>query len=191
MRWARIAIIVIGSAWFLPVSCTTGLFAGTNLIAWLDARDVNQGESVHSRFSMVIEPGINGAPFLVANLNDLPFYKEKLASPDTTDTASFLMSKSSGHLNSDKSSISYQVIEEIAAGQVIEVIETYHDGDNTIWSRYEATHSTITPVSSRMFYYGYMFGAIPYATGFALLLYMTGRLLKRRNSKPGLVNDDS
>ena len=71
MRWARIVVVVVGSAWFFPVSCTASLFAGTHLVAKLDARDVNKGESVHSRFSMVIESGDNGEPFQVVNLDDL------------------------------------------------------------------------------------------------------------------------
>ncbi len=54
MRWAKIVVIVIGSAWVFPISCTASLFAGTNLTARLDARDVNKDESVHSLFSMII-----------------------------------------------------------------------------------------------------------------------------------------
>ena len=127
----------------------------------------------------------------MVNLNNLRYIKEKLTSSDTTDAASFLMSKSSGHLNSDRSSISYQVIEETVSEQVIEVVETYHDGDNTIWSRYKATRSTITPFSSRMFYFGYVIGVLPYAIGFGLLLYVTGRVFRRRSQKLELVNDDS
>ena len=190
MRWARIVVVVVGSAWFFPVSCTASLFAGTHLVAKLDARDVNKGESVHSRFSMVIESGDNGEPFQVVNLDDLAFVQEILKFSDTTDVVSFLMSKPSGHLNSDGSRFSYQVIDDTASGQIIEVVETYHDGDNTTWSRYKATHSTITPISSRMFYFGYIFTAVPYAIGLALLLYVMGRFLRRRNQQSGLVNGD-
>ena len=180
MRWTRVLVVVVGSAWFFPVSCTTGLLAGTHLVARLDARDVNKGESVHSRFSMVINGGDNGEPFQVINQDDLAFFEEILKLSDTTDVVSFLMSNPSGHLNSDSSGFSYHVIKETATGQIIEVVETYDDGDNKIWSRYKATHSTITPISSRMFYSGYMFTAAPFAIGVALFLYVMGRFFLRR-----------
>ncbi len=191
VNWTRIVIAVIASVWFFPVNCTGTLFAGTVLIAKLDARDVDKGESVHPLFSFVVEPGENGEPFLAVHLSELPNFKGKMASSDATGTNSFLMSRPNGRINSNNSQISYQVIEETPSGQIIEVIETYQDGDNTIWSRYKATQSTITPISSRMFYFGYMFGAFPYAIGFAVFVYGMGRFFKHRNRASEVANGDS
>jgi hypothetical protein len=64
-------------------------------------------------------------------------------------------------------------------------ISNYHKNNhhaanvNTIWSRYRATHRDIYPVSSRLFYFGYMFTAVPFAFVSSVLLYAAGRTLKR------------
>ena len=190
MRWPKILVAVLGSAWFFPVSCTAGLSVGTQIITELDARDESKGESVHSHFSIVQDSGGSGESFSVTRLNEFRRYEEQLQS-DRTSSNSFLMSKPSGQHRSDTSDFSYEVLEETASGQIIEVVETYHDGDNTIWSRYKASHSTITPISSRMFYFGYMYSAFPYALTFSFFLYGAGRFFKRRRHKSTIRNDDS
>ena len=184
MRWAKILVVVASSVWFVPVSCTAGLLAGTNLASLLDARDVSKGDTVHSRFSIVSESSGSETPFVVVKLSDLRNY-EKLLPPDARTTDSYLMSKPSGHMSDDFADYSYRVLEETESGQIIEVIEAYHDGDNTIWSRYETTGSTITPQSSRMFYFGYTFAAFPYALGFSFLVYGVGRYFERRMRSSG------
>jgi len=185
MRWTRILLVVIGSSWFFLVSCSASLFVGVRIVAAVDARDVIKGNSLHSGFSMVIESGDEDEPFQVIDRYGLRIIEKQLNDSDPGDRVSFLMSKPSGQLESDTSSFSYQVIEENESGQLIEVVETYHDGDNTIWSRYEATQPTIRPLSSRMFYFGYMFAAFPFAIGFASVLNGTGRYLQQRNQKSG------
>jgi hypothetical protein len=191
VNWTRIVIAVIASVWFFPINCSGTLFAGIALIAKLDARDVEKGESVHRLFSFVIELGKKGEPFIAVPLNKLTNFKEQMASSIATGSTSFLMSKPNGRITSTKSQISYQVIEETSSGQLIEVIEAYQDGDNTIWSRYKATQSTITPISSKMFYFGYMFTAFPYAFGFALFVYGIGRFIKHRNRDLDVASVDS
>jgi hypothetical protein len=144
----------------------------------MDSRDVSSGDTVHSKFSLVVKSEGSDEPFNVVRLHDLTRYEETRGSSDEPYVRSFLMPKLSGHLDSDTSSFSYEVIEETSDSQVIEVVEAYHDGDNTIWSRYEATRTSVTPISSRMFYFGYMFAALPYAIGIGLLLFVVGRFLR-------------
>jgi hypothetical protein len=180
MRWTRIIVVIIGSVWFFPVGCTASLFAGTHIVANIDSRDVSKGETVHSRFSVVFEEARSAERFQAISLYDLTRIKEAMSGADAAHEMSFLMSHPSGHLDADTSSFFYQVIEQTAQEQVIEVVETYHDGDNTIWSRYKATESEIIPISSRKFYFGYMFAAAPYAFGFALFLYAIGRYLRSK-----------
>jgi len=191
VNWTKIVITVVASVWFFPVNCTGTLYAGTALIAKLDARDVDSGETVHPLFSFVVEPGDNGEQFLAAHLSELPNFKGMVASSGATGTHSFLISSPTGRITSNNSQISYKVTEATTSGQIIEVIETYLDGDNTIWSRYKASQSTITPISSRMFYFGYMFGAFPYAIGFALIVYGIGRYFAHRNRTLEMVNGDT
>jgi len=174
MKWIKIASIILGSSLFFPVSCTTSLFVGTRVIAKLDERVVAKGDELHSHFRVVATPGEKGKPFQSIKLSELSGVKSR------NGEISFIIPKKSGTLDTGGSNISYNVIAEDGPELLIEVVETYHDGDNTIWSRYKATHSNITPISSKMFYFGYMFSAIPYAFGIALILYIIGQMLKRR-----------
>jgi len=189
-RWIRLAILVLTSAWLFPVSCTGALFAGTQIVAEMDARKASAGEPLHDRFQIVKETGNPADPFSTHALDGLEEQNEymallkeheeltgrKLSRPG----ASYLISQASGSFEDGASSFSFHVIEETNAWQVIELRESYRDGDNTIWSRYRATESTITPISSRMFYFGYLFAAFPYAIGFALLLPLSGWLVRRK-----------
>jgi len=43
----RIIAVILGSAWFLPVSCTIGMIAGPGVISKIDAREVEKGEELH------------------------------------------------------------------------------------------------------------------------------------------------
>ena len=40
--------------------------------------------------------------------------------------------------------------------------------------------NSITPVSSRMFYFGYMFAAFPYAIGVAIILMVIGKMAQKQ-----------
>ena len=177
MRWIRILAFILGAVWFFPVSCSTGVVLGIQVIAKLDERETSKGDQVHPHFSVVVEQGENGSSFLTLGLGELSHFK------GNSEGYSFLMSKPSGKIDCCGSHFSYQVLEDSGSEQVIEVVEAYHDGDNTIWSRYRATPRTITPESSRMMYFGYLFGAIPYSFGMALLLYVVGLIMRQRLRK--------
>jgi len=170
MNWTRIAIVVLSSGWFFLASCTVGLFTGSRIVALVDARDASSGETMHSQFSVLVWSEENDSPYRVTDLSDAVRGKEM--------AGTFLMPQSAGSFDTRDSDYSYTVIEDV------EVVEAYKDGDNTIWSRYEATRTTVTPISSRMFYFGYAFAAMPYAIGFAFFLYLFGRVLGYRNRDP-------
>ncbi len=190
MNWTRISIVVLGSGWFFLVSCAAGLFVGTRVVSQIDARDVSKGDTVHSNFSVVIPSKSIDQSFGVVKLQDLIRYEKALEGTDAGNSESYIMPNPGGYLGSDSSSFSYEVLENSANDQVIEVVETFHDGDNTIWSRYRATRSSVSPISSRMFYFGYMFTAFPYAVGFAMILYVVGRFLGNTNQKSSRENVD-
>ena len=174
MRVVRIIAIIIGSALFVPVSCTIGIFSGTFIIASLDTRIVSDGDSVHSQFSITAESKNDQEKIYFLSLEQVEQVKK------SGEPISFLMSKPTGNLDDGSSIYSYQILEDRNKEQLIEVNEKYKDGDNTIWSRYRATEKDVYPVSSKMFYFGYMFNAIPYAFVFSVLLYISGRILKRQ-----------
>jgi hypothetical protein len=173
MNWTRTAIVVLSSGWFFLASCTTGMIVGLPLAAKLDARDAASGDTMHSQFSVVIESATGEEPFGAVHLRALERLEDY--------SGNYLLSRPNGSFETEDSEYTFEVLEETDAGQVIEVVEAYKDGDNTIWSRYRATGSSLTPISSRMMYFGYGFAAFPYAFGFAFVLYMIGRVIAFRN----------
>jgi len=173
VNWTRIAIVVLGSGWFFLASCTAGMFVGTRVVALVDARDAASGETMHSTFSVVIETTQGDEPFVAVSLGDIERFENS--------SGYYLLSRPSGSFETRDSDYSFEVLEKTDSGQIIEVVEAYKDGDNTIWSRYETTGSSIRPISSRMRYFGYVFAAMPYAIGFSFVLYFAGRILAYRN----------
>ncbi len=175
MKVLRFLALVLGAIWFFPVSCTTGLVAGTLAIARLDSRDIEKGQQPHPWFFVVARPAEANSPFSVIPLKDLPKFKS------STPHLSFLMPQSSVRIKTNEYTyVSYRVISDKGTEQTIEV--EYSDDDKTIWSRYRATPSDVVPMFSRMSQPGYMFRALPTAVIFALLIFGVGRLLRKRFS---------
>jgi len=159
------------------VSCTSAVYIGTHVIAHLDARDVARGDRAHPTFLIVVESEDKSKPFRSMSLYEFQQFRE------TGKAYSLLMSKPSGRIDGNYDAyLSYRVLEDQGSVQVIEV-EDYDD--DTVWSRYRATATDVTPLSSRMFHHGFMFGAVPFAFVAALLLYGIGRFLRKRL---GVVN---
>ena len=184
MRWKRTIAVVLGSVVFFPVSCTTGTYIGVRVVAALDKRIVLEGDEVHSLFKVVAEPGENGEPFRILGKREWASYTTANASGRAHQSISFRMSEDSGSAKTYSSSFSYQVLEDDGHEQLIELVEAYHDGDNTIWSRYKATRSTVSPVSSRMLYFGYMFIAMVYAFAGSFVILLIGSYFRRKLAPP-------
>ncbi|MFZ5572062.1 MAG: hypothetical protein ACOZF0_16810 [Thermodesulfobacteriota bacterium] len=178
MRWKKWLVAIVSSVLFFPVSCATGLVVGTKVIAKLDERDARKGDPVHTRFSVVLESSGESGPLQLLRLEDATRQESDMKGK------SFRMSRPDGSLDTGHSHVTYRVLDDFDTGQLVEVVESYRDGDLTIWSRYRATPSTVTPEFSKMFYFGYMFQAGPYAVVAALLLYLIGRYAKRRLNQP-------
>jgi len=198
MRWIRNIAVVLGSVWFFAVSCTTGIIIGPHVIAKIDAREIENGEELHSLFSVAVESGDKKALFMVIRQDEIESVKSQmneLKDHMTVDKLSipisFLMSEPSGRIESKSSIFFYSVIEDYGDEQLIELREEYKDGDNTIWSRYKARKTSITPLSTRMFYFGYMFMSFPYVFGIPLTLFIIGRLLLFKIGKTTLPNEGS
>ncbi len=172
MKRLRILLAVIGSVWFIPVACTSGTLLGTRVVAALDNRDALRGDRLHAQFRIAAEPGENGQAFRVVVMKDW-----QQAKPEY----SFLMSRPSASIEDSRSRYSYRVLSTDPNEQVIELIEELKDGDNTIWSRYKATASGVTPLSSRMNYFGYVFKAGLYAFAAALLLWIAARIARKKS----------
>ena len=55
MKLYRLVTVIIGSLFFIPISCTVGAIGGLPIVSWLDSRNVERGDPVHSNFSAVAE----------------------------------------------------------------------------------------------------------------------------------------
>ena len=173
LKLIKIMTSILGSGWFIPVSFMSGLFLGTYALSYWDARNVQKGDTVHSVFGVAVVPGKDNKPFRLISLSEIPKLRQGNA------TYSFLMPKPYDHINvNNYASVSYKVIEEKASEQLIEVIDK--SDDNTIWSRYRATKTDVTPISSRMFYFGYMFTSLPFALALAFFICWVGRHFRRK-----------
>lgn len=177
MKISRLIIVIIASPLFMPVSCTMGLVAGINVIAWYDSRDVSKGDPVHSPFSVVAIPrdSTNINNLTVLSLQDIEMTEKQ------NENISFIMPLPGSSLETDSCRYTYKVLVDNKIDQVIEVVETYKDGDKTIWSKYMATRNEVYPLSSKMFYFGYMFSAIPIGILLSICLYVSGRILAKRS----------
>jgi len=173
IRIFRFLALVLGSMWFFPVSCTTGILAGTLTISRIDSRDIEKGEQAHPWFFVVADTPGAERPFTVVELRDLPKFES------STPKYSFLMPRSSDRLKvNEYTSAAYQLLSDGEREQTIEV--TYSDDDKTIWSRYRARALGIMPLSSQMSHQGYMFQALPIGFVLGLLVYGVGRFLRKR-----------
>jgi hypothetical protein len=176
LKSLRFVALILGAIWFIPVSCTTGIIAGTLMIAHLDSRNIEKGEQPHPWFFVVAHPAAAESPFIVIELKDLPRFRS------STNDYSFLMPRPSDRIKkSEYTNVSYRVLSEGEKDQTIEV--AYSDDDKTILSRYRATASEVVPLFSRMSHPAYMFRALPVAVIFALLLYGVGRFLRKHPSQ--------
>ena len=172
-RIIRVLAFIIGASWFFPVSCTTGVIAGTFLMSTFDERHIEKGDPPHAMFFVVWQPGEAGEPFGYSRLAEL--------SPDKTPAParSFIMEQPSSRIGRDEfSGIAYQVLSSGAAEQLIEV--TRSDGDNDSVSRYRATRAGVMPVFSKTMTRGHFFNALLPALGFAAAILAVGKWLRRR-----------
>ncbi len=189
MHIIRIIAVILGSAWFLPVSCTIGMIAGPQVISEIDAREAKKGEDLHHLFKVVVDDGTAmGIEELESLIHQTKEDEDHIHVNSSAKPNLLLVSKPNGSFETGSSIFKYQVIEDSGDEQLIELIEEYKDGDNTIWSRYRAQRASITPLSTKMYCVGYMFNSIPYVIGGTLCLFIIGRVLLLTFRAPAATN---
>lgn len=180
MRRLRLALLVLGSFWFMPVSCTSGLVAGTHVFASLDNRDIeHSGDKPHAPFYVAVTPGEHeGARFRLIALHELDTCLAKqnctLRLPRLTDR----IAKGPYYTG-------YEILENSPDHQLIEAVS--HSDDYSFWSRYRVSAKGVTPVSSRMLGPQHMFRAFPYALLLSFLLRGLARRRLRRQEQPATM----
>jgi hypothetical protein len=164
--------LILGSALFFPVSCTTALLVGIEINSFYFARDMLRGDKPRPPF------------YVVATISKEDIRPIELIEVDAyigrTPDVSFLLAQRSGAFPgaSPNERFSWRVISSNSNEQLVEV--RYYDGDTTFINRYRAMRHSVSPVSQRKWYHGYMFASFPFAIGFGLLVYGLGRYLRRK-----------
>lgn len=208
-RVLRIVGLILSSVYFFPISCTTTIVPTIHVIAALDARDLSDGDEPFGRtFNVLIYTPSKTPSLSVESLETLEQYEELKALKETfpnlplrlPDNSTFLLPDKEGMLPGDDHPLSkserrnlpedyseqpwdlykYTVNQLAPSKQLIDV--WYHDDDDSFLSRYMTEKGSITPVYAKRMVPGFMFGAFPYALGFAFLIRGGGVVLVRRNT---------
>lgn len=183
-RIVRILAFILGSSWFIPVSCTTGVIAGVPLAAHLHERHMEKGDQPHSMFYVVWQPGEAGEPFGYSRLADLA----RINTP--APARSFIMVQPSGRIKGGEFTVViYKVLSSSASEQLIEV--AWADDDYGSVSRYRATPSGVTPVFSSVMAPEFMFMAFLPALAFAAAILAVGNRMRRRVARAKAESDTS
>ncbi|MBK1694415.1 hypothetical protein CKO09_06635 [Chromatium weissei] len=173
MKGLKLFALLLGSAWFFPISCTSTLYVGIHLNAYLDAREVKRGDQLHGGFSVAVVQNNVEAAFQLLPLAELHRFRV------VGESYNLLLPKPFDRIDTNKyQHIAYRVLEQHDHSQLIEVEDS--NDDRTMWSRYRTDGQAVIPIASRMFDVSYMMNALPFAFGIALLLHGIGLLLRRQ-----------
>ena len=184
MQPIRVFALILGSTWFFPVSCTTGVIVGVPVVAHFHERHMERGDQPHFIFTIVWRPGEAGEPFGYSRLAALE--RDKTWPP----ARSFIMAQPAGRIEGEKSTVvTYKVLSSDASEQLIEV--TWDDEKYGSVSRYRAAPSAVTPLFSSMNDPGYMFIAFLPALAFAAAIYAVGAWLRRRVARAAAQSNAS
>ncbi len=196
MRVLRFVALTLGSLLFFPVSCTTGLFVGTKYFSHADARDTERGDIPHKQAYLIAFLPQNQANILFDGNPPRPNQYLFTAIPNTlgqfvafplhslaefqkiNQPYTFILPIGSGAftIGSSRPSVSFVATSSSTTEQIVEV--SMKDDTGTFF-RYAASQHTIRPLYTRLWYHGYMFGAIPYALAFAIAIALLGQFLLR------------
>ncbi len=177
----RILAVVLGAVWFLPVSCTTGIFIIYPLVTKSYERHMSKGDAPHSLFTVVWEPGMEKNPFGYARL-------DVLAPAEKSPKRTFLMGQPSGRFEGGRrETVVYKVLSSTATEQLIEV--TWSSDTYGGVSRYRATRTEVKPEFSKVEAPDIMIKALLMAMAVAVALFVVGRLLRRLKARANVPGD--
>ncbi len=127
MKIIKFIIIILGSSLFIPVSCSISVLGGIQVVAWIDSRDVQKGDSVHSLFSVVAVPqhSRNKNDFFVLSLQQIEQMRK------VNEPLSFLMPISNSNMETAHSRYSYKILEDRGKEQT-------SDPDEVLWRMLKA-----------------------------------------------------
>ena len=170
-RTILVLLVVLGSSWFIPVSCTSGTFVGMRLLAKGTARDMTHGEVPHSSgFYVITElPDKKVKPVL---LTELDRFKRENAE------AKNLLTKDEGTVEEGLEKWEYSVKKEGVEKQEITV--SYRGDDLSSKSVYSVDKEVISPLYSEIMSIGHMFTAGVFALVLSFGIRFFARVLYKK-----------
>ena len=176
----KICAFILGSALFIPFSCTGGMIAGMFLSVELNARDLTHGEKPYSSFCVLALPAGENGPSEIVPLDRLDpahLCGDSNIQPIETSQYMFLLPHPQRQSPARKwAGEDYTVTALSPEKQLIE-LTTYAE-DYRFTNIYIAEKHRIEPLRSKVFGPGQMFQAAPFAFLFAFGLYGSGRWMR-------------
>ncbi|MBN2693036.1 hypothetical protein JXR93_00110 [bacterium] len=140
------------------------LIVGFFFYSYYNAKDAEKGDIEFPFLSILAE-----------NLETKKFEAVRFSDINRDSKYNFWISEKSFNFETDRCLYSFKILKEENDFKIVELIEDFKDGDNTIFSKYKVTKSgVITPLYVRMFYFGYMFSMLPIAL---ILSFILSKLL--------------
>jgi hypothetical protein len=187
----RVLGTILSSSLFFFVSCSSGMYAGFQVLPELDARDIAAGDEPHRMiFILARTPADTRAV-------QLGFLEDYLAGQDST---TFLLPVGEGESDAytdrrPDGGLQYRYsASEIVNGEQIVSLDVADYDESRGSYRYIATRTGVTPTYSSYVRYMELFAnALPYALILAVVFRIISKLLLRRtrgSSSPGATGSD-
>jgi hypothetical protein len=184
IKTARILLLIVGSVWFFPVNCTTGLLVGIPVVSELDAwREGEEFKPHHQAFFYLMVETEEG--IIPVRIKDLAAFKTEFP------TARFLLSQPHGEVKHavpvyDGAFDRWRYTATALPGEHQEqlgqeiTVSYYQADDYSSKSTYRVIGQSITPVYSNTIGPGTGLRAVPLGLMFAFLVYTLARFLCKR-----------
>jgi len=179
--------LILASPLLLVVNCPVGLATGTLVISTLQNRSAEDGDGFHHQFVIATESGQEEKEFDVVPLIVLGSPRfARTSSTSPLAGKSLRLSKREAEFKSkdERTRVYFKVLEETPNSQLIHIQSSPTDGDFTHIGQYKVTDSKYEWISSKLFYFGHMFMALPFVPIYCFFLYWIGHVLKRRYAPP-------
>jgi hypothetical protein len=172
------ALRLLGKGIFQVILFVAVFWLSIHAISIIDARYAEKGDALHPNFRVAIFNASDGS-FRLAS-------PSKAAECGNNGDCSLMPTQKHGWVKTGEfSHAAYEVLEKNQTYSIIQT--TSGDDDNTLWYTYSIdSNNTVTPIKTKMFYFGYMGAAMIMTVifvllfnrfGFALLAKLSGFIL--------------
>jgi hypothetical protein len=173
----KLLALLLGTAMFLPIGCTGGVFLGVYGLSWLGARDLTDGEVPYSHFYVIVAEKPDKKAMSVVKYDILEDQLRWMQEEGTE--YSFLLSEKEGNFQPDKyDSFHYQVTPMEGGRQ--QVMIRWHGDDYSSVSKYIAEDQRVEPLYSKLAGIGHAMQAMFLVPPLTALLCWIGRRLRKR-----------